>query len=453
MTRQERIARRAPHPPMGWNSWDSFGSQVTEDEVRAHADIMAERLRPFGWEYIVIDIQWYEPEPRAWADGAQPPNTPYEVLWASAASGLRPHPDFRIDEFGRLLPTPKRFPSAESGKGFGPLADYAHSKGLKFGLHIMRGVPRVAADRALPIEGSEATCADIADPDYVCPWNADNYGIRMDHPGGQAYYDSIVRLYASWGVDFIKADNLLDGPFAAADIEALADAIDRCGRPIVLSLSPCPSGPERAAYLAERSNMYRTTTDFWDFWERSEGYPAALNQAFEAAAPWAPYIREGHWPDLDMLALGVIGKNDSYGVERETRLTKDEQTTLMTLWCIARSPLMFGGDLMKLDAFTEKLLTNPEVLAVQRWSGSNREIRRDAAQAVWAAEDPTTGGTYVALFNRSDDAAAVGVDLAQLGLTGPLKVRDLWRRTASASVSGRFERGLPPHGAGLYRLG
>lgn len=451
MSREDRIARRAPRPPMGWNSWDSFGTQVTEAEVRAHADAMAARLAPFGWQYVVVDIQWYEPRGRTWADGAQPEGKSYEELWASSASGFRADEPPVLDAHGRLHPDPVRFPSSSDGSGFRALADYVHARGLQFGIHIMRGVPRVAANRALPILGSEATCADIADRDNVCQWNADNYGIDMSKPGAREYYASLIELYASWGVDFIKADNLLDVRGGAGDVEALADGIDRCGREIVLSLSPGALDADCVRLLHSSANMMRATGDLWDFWSH-EGYPTGIYQAFEAAAAWVPLARQGHWPDLDMLPLGALAKNDSHAPERMTRLTPDEQYTLMSLWCVARSPLMFGGDLMMLDPFTESLLTNPEVLAVQQASRGNREVARDAASAVWTAVPEVGAGVYVALFNRSDAPLAVGVDLGAVGCGPSVTVRDLWARADVGSATGRLERELPPHASGLYLL-
>ena len=177
----------APVPPMGWNSWDCYGAAVTEDIVRRNADYMAKNLKAFGWEYIVVDIQWYQP--------------------TAVNHSYVPFAPLCMDEYGRLQPAPERFPSAAGGAGFKPLADYVHGLGLKFGIHIMRGLPRMAAHRHLPIEGSDARCDEAANPNSICAWNPDMYGLRCELPAARDYYDSIFRLYASWGVDFVKCDD------------------------------------------------------------------------------------------------------------------------------------------------------------------------------------------------------------------------------------------------------
>jgi hypothetical protein len=167
-------AKLAPAPPMGWNSWDSFGTSVTEAEVKANADYMAKHLARYGWQYIVVDIQWSEPNPKT--------------------HGYRPDAELVMDAYGRLMPAPNRFPSASDGRGFKPLADYVHRKGLKFGIHIMRGIPRRAVDANLPIHGSDRKAAGVANKNSTCPWNSDMYGVDTSLPGGQDYYDSICSV-------------------------------------------------------------------------------------------------------------------------------------------------------------------------------------------------------------------------------------------------------------------
>lgn len=173
-----------PTPPMGWNSWDSYGTSVREEQVKANADVMARDLAKYGWQYIVVDIQWYEPN--------------------AQGHDYRPGAHLSMDRYGRLLPAVNRFPSAANGRGFRPLADYVHSKGLKFGIHIMRGVPRQAVAENLPILGTPYHAADIADKDNPCKWNPDMWGVDMTKPGAQAYYDSMVQLYASWALTLSK---------------------------------------------------------------------------------------------------------------------------------------------------------------------------------------------------------------------------------------------------------
>ena len=422
----EAFRHFAPTPPMGWNSWDSFGPTIREDAARANAQIMAQQLLPHGYDIFTIDIQWYEP-------GANSYN-------------YRKGAQLAMDRWGRLIPASNRFPSAAGDAGFAPLARYIHSLGLKFGIHILRGVPRQAAERNTPILGTHFGAADIADRVNVCEWNSDMFGIDMSRPGAQEYYDSIVRLYASWGVDFIKADDM-SRPYQrnAPEIHALRRAIDRCGRPIILSLSPGETPLAAAADVVEIANMWRISDDVWDTW------PALLGQ-FERLRKWSPYRREDNWPDADMLPLGVIDLG-----RRKTRLTADEQVTLMTLWSIARSPLIMGGDLRKLDDATEELLTNDEVLAVDRASRENREIRNNDGCVVWQAREAHGPDTYVAVFNTRDRDAAGGfrsvpVTLAELGLSGPHRIRDLWKRSDWVTTQDHFAPAIARHGAALLRL-
>jgi alpha-galactosidase len=414
----------APVPPMGWNSWDAYGTTVTEAEVKANADYMAARLARYGWQYIVVDIQWSEPNAKA--------------------HGYRDNAELAMDEYGRLIPAVNRFPSSAGGRGFKPLADYVHSKGLKFGIHIMRGIPRRAVSANLPVPGTDVRAADIADTGSVCRWNTDMYGIDMTRRGAQAYYDSIVKLYAGWGVDYIKADDILR-PLHREEVSALRLAIQRSGRPIVLSLSPGAARLEDAAFLQENAQLWRVSDDFWDRWP-------ALRHAFDLLAQWAPYCRPGAWPDGDMLPLGRIGIRAERGNDRRTAFTRDEQRTLMSLWSIARSPLMFGGDLPSNDDFTLSLITNGEVLAVNQKGSNSRQLFARDNRIAWVS-DAGRGAKYLAVFNIGDrEPLEIRVNWQELGLSGRRRVRDLWER----KDLGIFEDGstftIPPHGAGLYRV-
>ncbi|MGW4027523.1 glycoside hydrolase family 27 protein, partial [Streptomyces sp. NPDC005009] len=238
MTRPARpIPARHLRPPMGWNSWDCYGTTVTEEEVLANAAFMRDHLLAYGWDTVVVDIQWYEPTARA--------------------HGYNPDPPVVLDGHGRQSPAPNRFPSAAGGAGFRPLADRVHRLGLRFGLHIMRGVPRRAVAARLPVEGTGWTADEIADTSSVCPWNPDNYGLDHDHPGAQAYYDSQVARFADWGVDFVKADDMLY-PYHEREISAYARAIARSGRPIELSLSPGTRvSLARLDHLRDNATMWR----------------------------------------------------------------------------------------------------------------------------------------------------------------------------------------------------
>jgi hypothetical protein len=356
---------------MGWNSWDCFGTTVTENQAKAQARAMAAQLEAHGWSYLVVDIQWYEPGAQNHAYRAGAPLT--------------------MDGFGRLLPAPNRFPSAVEGAGFKPLADYVHSLGLKFGVHLMRGIPRQAVEKNLPVAGTRYHAQDIADRTSICPWNSDMFGVDMTKPGTQDYYDSVFALLATWGIDYVKVDDI-SRPYHAheKEIEAIRRAIDRTGRPIVLSLSPGETALDAATHAARHANLWRISDDFWDRW-------FSLREQFDRLAKWNPYRAPGAWPDADMLPLGVLDLG-----RRSTRFTPDEQRTMMTLWSIARSPLMFGGDLTKMDAFTLSLLTNDEVLAVNQHSIHNRPLFNRDELIAWTADVPDSPDRYLAVFNTRD---------------------------------------------------
>ena len=435
-------------PPLGWNSWDSFGQAVTEDEVKANADFMAARLSKLGWRYVVVDIEWSEPQ-RLGPD--------YPVRSRS-----------EIDVFGRFVPAVSRFPSAAGGRGFKPLADDVHRLGLKFGVHIVRGIPRLAVERNTPIEGTSFHAADIADKTDFCDWNEDQWGVDLKKPGAQAWYDSLFRQLAAWGVDFVKADDLC---YRGEEIAMLRRAIDRTGRPIVLSLSYGPMPVERGDALVKNANMWRLLGDLWDYWDQ-------VLPAFRRLHEWTPFAGPGHWPDPDMLPLGRlralpegwsknVTKNPGYfemvshgGREDVANfLTRDEQRAVMTLWAVARCPLMFGGHLPASDAWTLSLITNAGVLAVNQSSRDNRQLFHANGLAAWTADDPETGAVYVAVFNMADRAAddlapgiAVPVRLADLGLDGAVAVTDIWTGKPAGLARGEFAPVVPFHGAGLYRL-
>ena len=369
------------YPPMGWNSWDCYGAAVTEDIVRRNAEYMAQHLKAYGWEYVVVDIQWYQP--------------------TASTHEYEPFSDLAMDDFGRLLPAENRFPSSSGGKGFKPLADYIHSLGLKFGIHIMRGLPRMAAHRHLPIYGSGYGCDRAADPNSICLWNPDMYGLRADHPAAKAYYDSIFGLYALWGVDFVKCDDIArEYPRCEKEIELISGAARHCGRDIVLSLSPGSAPLERAEHLKRYADMWRITDDLWDDW-------ALLRAMFERAEKWCIHAGPGHWPDADMLPVGAL--RQCYPEKGWTRLTHAEQRTMMTLWCMMRSPLMIGGDLTKNDAFTLDLITRRDVLAIEKESWCARPLYRTPEETVWVAPRTDGKGVYAAVFNLSDSERRIRV--------------------------------------------
>ena len=409
-------------PPMGWNSWDCYGAAVTEEDVRRNAEYMARFLKPFGWEYIVVDIQWSRPDAR---------DHSYEPFAA-----------LTMDEYGRLTPALNRFPSAAGGAGFRPLADYVHSLGLKFGIHIMRGLPREAAHRHLPIADSGCFCHLAADPHSVCAWNPDMYGLRCDIPDARAYYDSIFRLYASWGVDFVKCDDIArEYPRCRREIELISKACRGCGREIVLSLSPGPAPLEQAEHLKTYANMWRITDDFWDDWSLLKGM-------FERAEKWCIHAGPGHWPDADMLPVGALRQCED--PSEWTRFTPAEQRTMMTLWCMMRSPLMIGGELSKTDDFTLSLLTNAGLLEILKEGWCAHPLRRDEEESVWLSPRQDGRGIYLAFFNLSDRKRAVSLSAREAGLPF-FRGQELWTGK-SLRKTDLLRAVLPAHDAALWLI-
>ena len=417
-------------PPMGWNSWDSYGTTVNEAQVKANADWMAKNLKAFGWQYVVVDMEWFVTNP--------------------VAEGNQKDSNYSIDATGRYTPAPNRFPSAGEA-GFKPLADYVHSLGLKFGIHILQGIPKEAVKRNDPIQGSSFHAADAADTTGTCKWNYDNYDLNAT-PAAQAYYDSIARLYASWGVDLIKADCISFGPYKGNEIRMLSTALAKTGRHIVLSLSPGPAPIEKEAEMEQYATQWRISNDVWDIWHNTEFYPQGLNDQFALVAKWAAAPRHGHYPDADMLPLGYLGPAAGWGVSRETRLTHDEQKTFLTLWGIFRSPLMMGGDLPHNDDWTTSLLTNREFLNVDQHARDTRVAVSREKEMVWTSRPEGAAGYYLAIFNRGEETQTLHYTWTQLDIDeGSYQLRDLWEHKDLGSAKEVIVT-LAPHASVLYRV-
>ena len=425
---------KAWRPPMGWNSWDSYGTTVTEQEVLDNAQVMRDRLLPVGWDTVVIDIAWYDPTARAHGYNAKAPLV--------------------LDDYGRQLPDPVRFPSAADGQGFAPLAARIHDLGLRFGIHVMRGIPRLAVKRNLPVPGTSYTAAQVADTTHVCAWNPDNYGLDQSHPGAQAWYDAQVDQFARWGVDYLKVDDM-QAPFMDREIDAYTRAIHKAeqthGHSMTLSLSPGTRVPTtHLGFLRDHAQLWRISDDLWDRWQD-------LYAQFARLARWAPLQSTGHWADADMLPLGHIGLRAERGGDRSSLLTADEQRTMLTLWAMGRSPLMVGGDLPSSDEATLSLLDNPALEEVTAGSADNGEIIRESVESGdgqgrkvsgeeivwkalasdWADGTPSAhaGGVYAAVFWTGDRPRRVRTALSSLvgldGADGAWTPVDLWRDRTS----------------------
>ena len=406
---------------MGWNSYDYYNTSVTEADVKANADYMAKHLKGFGWEYIVVDIAWYYNE-------AEDERDQFQYI---------PFAKVEMDEYSRLYPDPKKFPSSKGGKGFAPLAEYVHNLGLKFGIHIMRGIPRRSAYMRTKIKGTNVTANKIANPNSICFWNPDMYGVNPKAEGAQEYYDSLLELYASWGVDYIKCDDIcrMDAASSKDEIRMLHNAIEKCGRKIVLSLSPGPAILDEQDFYHENANMWRITDDFWDRWE-------LLRDMFDRCKKWQPYVKEGGYPDCDMLPLGKLSKG--FGAERDTNFTLDEQKTMLTLWCIFRSPLMIGAELTKLDADTMEILTREPLYRMLKEVTSSEEAVREEDYIIWKAESEAK--KYFAIFNISDATLTAPLDRIEERKDGALEIWS-WK-TVKKDES--FE--IPPHGVILLSM-
>lgn len=432
-------ASPAPTPPLGWNSWDAYGLTIDEAQYRDNVKVLAS-LKQNGWRYAVIDEGWYAQDPFAEKVDAR------KYVW---------------DSNGNLIPAVNRFPSSANGAGFKPLADWVHAQGLKFGIHILRGIPKQVVKDNLPIANTNFHAHDAADLEATCPWAEDNYGVS-DTPAGQAYYDGMLKLYASWGLDFIKVDCISDRPYRPTEIRQIAEAIRKTGRPIVLSLSPGPTSIEHAAEVAKYAEMWRITDDHWDVWsaEHKPGqseFPFSLKDEFDRIAKWAPYVKPGNWPDPDMLPEGSLTPHPGEGKARPSRYTQDEQRTEFTLWAVSRSPLIFGGNLTKLDDFSRSLLTNKEVLGVNQTATDSHPLTNLppglASVRVWVASKSgyDNSPVFCAIFNLDDQPLTVHFTWDEIGFTARKQSHDLFTGAKVAAWKPVILT-LPAHGSAIYRV-
>jgi alpha-galactosidase len=420
----------APTPPLGWNSWDSYGLTITEQQFRSNVAVEAEKLKAFGYTYAVIDEGWFLRNPLD-----------------------RPHPEllqYELDANGRYIPVPARFPSAlVSGEntGFAQIASWVHAQGLKFGIHIVRGIPRESVRQNLPIEASAFRASDAADTSDACPWDPTNWGIKAN-AAGQAWYDALLKQYAAWGVDLLKVDCIADHPYKPAEIQQIQLAIKRSGRPIVLSLSPGPTAIEHADEVASLSQMWRISDDIWDVWQSATPFPRSVKSQFDTAAAWAPHARPGAWPDADMLPLGELRPHPDVGPgPRKTRLSPIEQRTMVTLWSMARSPLILGANLTLLDADTIKLLTDRDLIRIDQLASNSHQSWREDDLVAWTADLPGNNRA-LAVFNLGEIAQSPAKLLAEHGLgLSKYHVRDATGAPGTSPLTASTQ--IPPHGSML----
>ena len=424
---------------MGWNSWDAFGFTIDEADFRKSAQVLA-GLKQYGWQYAVIDEGWYMQDPFGKDLAAR---------------------KYLYDNNGLLMPDVKRFPSATGDLGFKPLADYVHSLGLKFGIHIIRGIPKQVVEANLPIAGSSFKAVDAVDRSSTCPWDDANFGVQ-NNAAGQAYYDSMLKRYAQWGLDFLKVDCISDHTYRPTEIRQVAEAIRKSGRPIVLSLSPGPTQLDRADVVAKYAQMWRITDDHWDVWQPSKGngeFPFGLKGDFDRLAAWHKHTKPGNWPDADMLPEGYLGPHPGWGQPRQSRFTHDEQQFEFTLWCMARSPLIFGGNLLKLDEFSRSLMSNKELIDINQNAAQSKPVSTLPAgfenARVWFASvgEGAKPKFYFAFFNLDDAPKTLHFHWNDLRVscTGKHTATNLFTEEAGAP-SEEMTVQLPAHGSAVYRV-
>lgn len=272
------------------------------------------------------------------------------------------------------------------------------------------------------------------------------YGVDPSKEGAKEYYESIFELYASWGVDFIKCDDIArELPHEETELILLSNSLRNCGRDMVLSLSPGPALLEKAELYKQVSNMWRITDDFWDDWD-------ALYNMFSRAEQWCTHTGAGHWPDADMLPIGPIRQD--YDKTDRTKFTKDEQITMLTLWGIFRSPLMIGGEMTGFDDFTMSLITNEEILKMHRNSRHSHQVWRkelDGTEHILWTSASAEGGLYIAVFNTGNNNSNININLSDVEIYNNADALELWSGEKLSGV-GIINVKLNKHGTKAYYI-
>ncbi|CAA0829519.1 Melibiase family protein [Striga hermonthica] len=356
-------------PPRGWNSYDSFSWIISEKQFIRNANLVARRLKQHGYEYVVVDFLWY----RRKVKGANTNSFGFDV----------------IDEWGRMVPDPQRWPSSNGGKGFGNVAQKVHSMGLKFGIHVMRGISTQAFYANTPIldittgkayeeNGRKWYAKDIGLKERSCAWMKNGFmSVNTKLGAGRAFLRSLYHQYAEWGVDFVKHDCVFGKDMDLDEITYVSKVLEGFNRTILYSISPGEkANPAMARQVSELVNMYRITGDDWDSWPALISHFNITRDFAAANMIGGKGLRGKSWPDSDMLPLGWLGKEGANtGPYRKSNLTLGEQRIQVTLWAISKSPLMFGGDMRRLDNSTYSLIANPTLLEINSHSSNNMQFR------------------------------------------------------------------------------
>ncbi|CAN0929332.1 unnamed protein product [Linum grandiflorum] len=443
-------------PPRGWNSYDSFCWTISEQEFLQSAAVVSQRLLPHGYEYVVVDFLWY----RKLEPGASTNSRGFDV----------------IDEWGRVVPDPGRWPSSEGGEGFSKVAEMVHSMGLKFGIHIMRGISVQAYDANSPIldiskgaayeeDGRKWTARDIGIKEKVCGWMPEGFmSVNTSLGAAKAFLTSIHHQYAAeWNVDFIKHDCVFGDDLSLDEITFVSQILKQADHPVTYSLSPGTSvTPSMAKQISGLANMYRITADDWDSWRDVSSHFNVTRDFADAEMIGGSGLQGKSWPDLDMLPLGWLTDPDSnVGPHRQSWLTPDEQRTQMTLWSMAKSPLMFGGDVRKLDNATFDIITHPVLLEIDHFSSNNSEFPLAAGGfRSWIATG-RAGEIYLAFFNlnSTEKNAKVSVKVSEIAArvsrgrkVGSCEGREVWSGKDMGVMNESVSMAVDVHGCALFVL-
>jgi len=429
----KQSADKLTSPPLGWNSFDSYGVYLHEKAAMANLEEMAKNFLPFGYNYFVIDGGWFGE---------------YKLVPGTIYPNEKHASDVHINEYGLVQPSKTYFPN-----GIKPIIDRAHELGLKFGIHLMRGIPRKAVELNLPIKNTTYRARDIANTDSICNWCHYNYGVDMDKPGAQEFYNSLIQQMADWGVDFVKADDLVPFP---KEIIGFANAIENCNKEIVFSLSP--GGHKRLMDLPyyRRANMLRISSDIWD-------RGSDLDKGFESWKQYQGTNCNGFFPDLDMIPFGqlmLMTPGDVYKVEddarlagfgfkRQCQLTQDQMYTFLTCRALAASPLFIGGDLPTMDAFSRKLLLDREMLACNQNGIMGFQVSAQNNIDIWITPDKIRPGKgWIGVFNRSNKSANVRLTKSDLALKNQVNYRifSIWDQQKFAFAGNKLSFVIPADG-------
>ncbi len=446
----------AATPPMGWNSYDAYYGTITESQFLKEVDVIAKRLLPFGYEYAVIDYCWFNSGPKGWDPEKW---VTFDVDHFRTNANRNLYEGLSIDKYGRAVPAPNRFPSSLNGKGFAKIGAYVHAKGMKFGIHVQRGIPREAVEKNTPVLGTKYFARDIVSFTDTCLWNESMYGVDATKPGAQEYYNSLMDLYATWGVDFIKVDDIASPIYRKGEVDMIRKAIDRCGRKIVLSLSPGDAVIGYAREMDNKTNMYRVSNDVWDRWRD-------ILHVFDLLNMWSPMIGEGSWPDGDMIPFGRLcltgypdAKTNAGKREHNSFLQYDEQKTMISLWCMARSPLMWGGAPSLSSDSVFAVLSNRELLAIDKHSTNNHQLYQPNGRSdnrdyrIWVAESPDKKIKYLAFFNLKDTPANITFTLGWEFWNETYTATEIWSNQSIGTVKGKIiAEKINPHGVMVYKL-